>query len=78
MKRTSLVLLLMALSLLTGCTASAPEAPAAAAQATETPVPPVIEETVANMLDAPATYSAQWTSRNGNIRIVVDAAVEVP
>lgn len=78
MKRTGLLLLLMAMSLLTGCTASAPEAPAAAAQATETPVPPVIEETVANMLDAPATYSAQWTSRNGNIRIMVDAAVEVP
>lgn len=78
MKRTYLALLLTALLLLTGCTAPAPDAPASDAQATGTPVPPVIGETVENMLDAPAAYTAQWTSRNGNIRITVDAAVDVP
>lgn len=78
MKRMLMAILLTVMLLLTGCSAPVSDNTTATAQATETPVPPVIGETVQNMLDAPATYTAQWTSRNGNIRISVDAAVEVP
>lgn len=78
MKRMLIAILLTVMLPLTGCSAPASDNTAATAQATETPVPPVIGETVQNMLDAPATYTAQWTSRNGNIRISVDAVVEVP
>lgn len=77
MKRIHIILvLLFLLILLTGCGVTHSEAPRS--QPTDTPEPPPITETVANMVGIPQNVSDQWQSNSGRLQISVDAQVQVP